>query len=161
MLTSADGNDRIETREGRARLDTATGLYHPYLDIKKVPTIGVGTTVYPDGRRVTMNDPPATRAQIDAWFAWGMLQAENAMSKAIHVNVTQNQFDALASLVYNIGEHHFETSTLLARLNAGLITQAADQFLVWDKIIEDGHAIVSAGLAARRADERKQFMGAL
>ncbi len=51
----------------------------------------------------------------------------------VAVPLTQNQFDALVSLIYNIGEGNFASSTLLKMLNAGNYRGAADQFLVWDK----------------------------
>lgn len=47
--------------------------------------------------------------------------------------LTQNQFDSLVSLTYNIGTATFEKSTLLKKLNAGDYQGAAEQFTVWNK----------------------------
>lgn len=67
---------------------------------------------------------------------------------------SQNQFDALCSFIYNVGRGAFLNSTLLALLKAGNIEDAADQFLVWDKV----NGITNSGLAARRAEERELFL---
>ena len=39
--------------------------FKPYLCTAGVPTIGVGATTYPDGRKVTLADPPITKSQMD------------------------------------------------------------------------------------------------
>ena len=69
------------------------------------------------------------------------------------VPLTQNQFDALVSLTYNIGSGAFNNSTLL-KLNKGDYQGAADQFLVWNKA--DGK--VMKGLVRRREAERALFL---
>jgi lysozyme len=61
------------------------------------------------------------------------------------VPLTQNQFDALVSLVFNIGGGAFRKSTLLKKLNAGDIQGAADQFLVWNKGTVNGKRVVLRG----------------
>lgn len=70
------------------------------------------------------------------------------------VSINQNQFDALVSLTYNIGEQAFKDSTLLAKLNKGDIKGAAEQFPRWNK----GGGQVLKGLVRRRADERELFL---
>lgn len=70
------------------------------------------------------------------------------------VPLSQNQFDALVSLVYNIGETAFSNSTLLKKLNAKDYQGAADQFPRWNK----GGGQVLKGLVRRRADERDLFL---
>lgn len=74
---------------------------------------------------------------------------------AIKVPVTQNQFDAMVSLAYNIGtgKDGFAGSTALARLNAGDANGAAEAMTWWNK--SDGQ--VSQGLVNRRADEVELF----
>ncbi len=52
---------------------------------------------------------------------------EQAVTKALRVPVTANQFGALVSLAYNIGPGALTKSTLLKRLNAGKPQEAADQ----------------------------------
>ena len=65
--------------------------------------------------------------------------------------LTQNQFDSLVSLTYNIGTGTFEKSTLLKKLNAGDYQGAADQFTVWNK----GGGKILQGLVDCRAKEKE------
>ncbi|ENU92029.1 hypothetical protein F971_03122 [Acinetobacter vivianii] len=68
--------------------------------------------------------------------------------------LSQNQFDALVNLTYNIGETAFKKSTLLEMLNAGNYRGAADQFLVGDK----SKGKVLNGLVRRCKTERELFL---
>jgi GH24 family phage-related lysozyme (muramidase) len=70
--------------------------------------------------------------------------------------LTQNQFDALVSFTFNLGVGNLQTSTLLKLLNQGLMQEAADQFLRWNKA---GGKEVS-GLTRRRIAERNLFLQA-
>lgn len=72
----------------------------------------------------------------------------------IAVDVTQNQFIALTSFIYNVGVGAFRDSTLLKLLNRGDIQGAADQFLLWNK----AGGKVLAGLTRRREAERALFL---
>lgn len=78
-------------------------------------------------------------------------------------NVGQNQFDALVSLVYNIGCREFDTSTLARLVRAGDFKAVAGdpalnfsngQFIRFNK----SNGKVSNGLTARRIDEAKLFL---
>lgn len=72
----------------------------------------------------------------------------------LHVPLTDNQFSALVSFVFNIGIAQFRTSTLLKKLKAGDYQGAADQFSRWK--YDDGE--VTQGLVIRRAKERSLFL---
>lgn len=78
---------------------------------------------------------------------------EYAVNQAVVVNLSQNQFDALVSLSYNIGMTAFKNSTLLRDLNAADYQKAADQFDVW--IYAKGKKV--QGLINRRAVEKARF----
>jgi hypothetical protein len=78
---------------------------------------------------------------------------EDAVRMQVAVELTQNQFDALVSLVYNIGEGAFSKSTLLRKLNAGDYAGAQAQFAVWRK----AGGKVMPGLVNRRAQEAALF----
>ena len=71
--------------------------------------------------------------------------------------LTQNQFDALVLLVFNIGVTAYRESTLLSCLQNGDRTGASAQFLVWNKITVDGKKQVCKGQVTRRAKERALF----
>lgn len=78
---------------------------------------------------------------------------ERIVNNLVEISLTDNQFNALVALVYNIGETAFRNSTLLKKLNAGDLTGAQDQFRVWRK---SGGKVVQ-GLVNRRAQEAALF----
>ncbi|OCZ20281.1 lysozyme [Acinetobacter pittii] len=124
-----------------------------YLDTGSVPTIGFGTIKYPNGKAVRMGDT-CTRAQAEEWLKNDCKWVDACLDKYVKVKVTQNQFDALASFVYNVGETAFIKSTMLAVLNQGNYIAAANQFDRW--IFDNGKRI--NGLVNRRAAEKKLFL---
>lgn len=111
-------------------------------------TIGVGHI-----RDVEQGDT-CTAAESDAFLRDDLTGAEDAVNRLVVVPVTQGQFNALVSFVFNLGEGALRSSTLLKLLNAGNSSAAADQFLLWV------HAAgrVLPGLIKRRASERMQFL---
>jgi lysozyme len=103
-----------------------------------------------------------TPAQALGWLISDTGAAATAVTQDVKVSITQHQFDALASLVYNAGQGALEhrtgqawtESTLLTELNAGNVTTAANQFLQWDHV--NGKS--DAGLLRRRQLEMALFM---
>jgi lysozyme len=79
--------------------------------------------------------------------------AEHAVEHLVKVALTQGQFDALVSFVYNEGAGKLQTSTLLRYLNAGNYAGAANQFFVWVY----GGGVKLSGLITRRAAEAALF----
>jgi GH24 family phage-related lysozyme (muramidase) len=79
---------------------------------------------------------------------------EKAIDKHVPEKITQNQYDALCSFIFNVGEFAFASSTLLKLLNAGKVQEAADQFLRWNKA--NGKEL--PGLTRRRQAERTLFL---
>ncbi|NNP69899.1 lysozyme [Acinetobacter sp. Ac_5812] len=145
MKTSQVGINLITSFED-LRLDA-------YDDGVGVWTIGYGTTVYPNGIRVKRGDS-CTKAQAMSFFQHDLRRFEAVINQAVKVVVNQNQFDALVSLTYNIGEQAFKDSTLLKKLNAGDFMGAAYQFPKWNR----GGGKVLRGLVRRRAAERELFL---
>jgi len=76
----------------------------------------------------------------------------SCVQKAVSVDVTQNQFDALVSFAFNVGCSAFQSSTLLSELNRGMITdeEGQYQFTRW-------HSGCLAGLERRRFTESLLF----
>lgn len=128
----------------------------PYLDIRRIPTIGYGFTHYLDDTAVTMQDPPISKSDADVLL--GKLASGFAarVMRLITVPVTQNQLDALVSFAYNLGVGSLSGSTLLKLLNAGDYAAASKHFLAWS------HAggVVIAGLLRRRQAEQALFLKA-
>lgn len=81
--------------------------------------------------------------------------AQKAVRAYVKVSLTQAQFDALVSMVYNIGSGNFRTSTTLRLINAGDLYGAAGAMLMFNK----SGGVVLASLDRRRAEEYQQFLG--
>lgn len=147
MKTSAKGRAAITLREGK-RLKR-------YRDSVGIWTIGVGHTAAagpPDPNKVLT----ITDAECDAILARDLAKFEAGVEKAIARPMTQNQFDALVSLAFNIGLGAFGRSSVVRHFNAGNIAKAADSFMLWNKA---GGRVIP-GLVTRRESERKQFLAA-
>ena len=145
MITNAAGLSLIRQAEG-LRL-------RAYLCPANVWTIGIGTTVYPDGRKVRSGDK-CTEQQADRYLAHDLQEFERAVAAMVTVPLTGNQFAALVSLAYNVGIGALRGSTLLRLLNAGDYAGAANQFPRWNR----GGGRVLPGLVKRRAAERDLFL---
>ena len=79
--------------------------------------------------------------------------SERAVKRLVKVPVTQSQYDALVSFVFNVGEGNFAKSTLLRRFNSGQCMAAAQEFKRW--IYAGGKKL--RGLVKRRAAESEMF----
>lgn len=135
-----------------------------YLDTKKgrVPTIGYGHTA-----GVKMGDT-CTQDRANAWLITDIAYAEGVVKKAVDVALSQGQFDALVSFVYNVGPgrkgfadgfvtlRNGNPSSLLRLLNAGDAKGAADQFERW--VYDEG--VKLPGLVKRRLAEKTLFLEA-
>lgn len=128
----------------------------PYIDIAGHPTIGYGATYYQDGRRVAMNDRPITKESALEFKMYHLRQTENAVNKLVKLGINQNQFDALVSWVYNLGEGNLKTSTILKKINANPNDPTIkNSWLQWNKARnpKTGKLEVSNGLSRRRKAE--------
>jgi lysozyme len=83
---------------------------------------------------------------------------EEAILALVYAPLTQNQFDALASLVFNISPGQFKDSEVLRSLNAGEYIAAAAGFDAWRKARINGRLIVVDALVRRRAMEKAMFL---
>jgi len=84
-----------------------------YLCPAEVLTIGYGHTADVQPGDVI------TAQQADTFLLEDVSESERAVNRFVTVPLTQNQFDALVSFVFNLGGHNFKSSTLLIKLNAG------------------------------------------
>ena len=139
MRTSRKGIEFIKAHEG-LRLDA-------YLCPAGVPTIGYGHTY-----NVKMGDR-ITEEQAERFLIGDLIVAETEVNR-YGFDLTQNQFDALVSFVYNIGAGNFRSSTLLKRLKANPNDpDIANQFKRWVY----GGGKVLPGLVRRRNEESKLY----
>lgn len=124
-----------------------------YSDSVGYPTIGYGHKLTAVERAQGLSY--VTEAQAAQLLAGDVADAEIAVNRLVKVALSQNQFDALVSFVYNVGAGAFSRSTMLRRLNAGDYAGAAAQFSVW--VYAGGQRV--AGLVNRRTAEAKFFNG--
>lgn len=101
-----------------------------------------------------------SQSDAEAALASDTETAQNAVRNMVKVPINQNQFDALTSLVYNIGATAFQRSTLLAKLNREDYGGAAAQFGVWVRSRSATHekGVVNPSLVARRDAEKQIFL---
>ena len=127
----------------------------PYLDAVNIPTIGFGSTYYEDGTKVTLKDKPITeeRANELLEFIANKTFSEN-INKVVKVPLNQNQFDALVSFAYNMGNKNFNWSTLLKKLNLSDYVGASSEFLRWNQ----ANGKILNGLVLRRQKEKELFL---
>ena len=121
-----------------------------YKDFGGVVTIGYGTTA-----GVKMGDT-VTKAEAEELLRLDVQRFVDHIAALVTVPLNQNQQDALISFVYNVGPHSFAKSTMLKLINQGLIEDAANQFLRWNR----AGGQVLAGLTRRRIAERELFLRA-
>ncbi|WP_105583292.1 lysozyme [Cronobacter sakazakii] len=144
MQISSNGITKLKREEGE-RLKA-------YLDSRGIPTIGVGHTGKVDGKPVALG--MTITAEKSSELLKGDLQwVVDAISSLVRVQLNQNQYDALCSLIFNIGKTAFAGSTVLRQLNLKNYQAAADAFLLWKKAGNDPDILLP-----RRQRERTLFL---
>lgn len=83
-----------------------------YICPSGIPTIGWGHAVLPNEFFTSI-----TKEQGTDLLRKDVTIAENCINKAVKVPLSQNQFDALVSFVFNNGVNAFLKSTMLRELN--------------------------------------------
>jgi len=119
-----------------------------YKDVGGILTIGYGHTSAA-GKPAVYEGMVITEEEADQ-ILWNDLQIfEQAVNKNVRVPLNPNQFSALVSFVYNVGEGAFRKSTLLKKLNNGEYDAVPAELAKWNKV---GKKTVP-GLVNRRAAE--------
>lgn len=131
---------------------------HVYIDSGGEPTIGIGHLltqserksgkIVIDGKTFNYRDT-LTEEQCRALLDQDLDDTENCINNAVKVALNQNQFDALVSFVFNVGNGAFLGSTLLKVLNLGKYDEVPVQLRRWNK--DNGHVV--KGLTNRRRNE--------
>jgi len=164
MNISADGIDALKRREA----PNGTPVLVCFADTQAngLPTGGWGTT----GHGIEVGKEYQL-AQWDAWFREGVQWAVDAVNAAVKVTLSQNQFDALVSMVYNCGVgkageadgiivlRSGKPSTLLRLVNAGNHSAVPTEMLKWvhDAAYPPGGP-GDPGLINRRNSEGGQYV---
>lgn len=144
MQISNNGIKKLKTEEG----EKLTG----YKDSRGIPTVGVGHTGLVDGNPVSVG-MVITKEKSSELLRSDLKWVERAINTKVKAQINQNQYDALCSLVFNIGESAFSNSTVLRKLNLGDFIGAADAFLMWKKSGKDLNILLP-----RRQRERALFL---
>jgi lysozyme len=123
-----------------------------YKDAVGVWTIGYGHTAAA-GNPKPVSGMVITAKQAEDLLLKDLVKYENAVKKYVKVPLTDNQYGALVSFTYNLGEGNFSKSTLLKKVNAKDFAGAANEFAKWNKA---GGKVLN-GLTRRRAAEAALF----
>ena len=100
---------------------TFEGLYlKPYLCPALVPTIGIGSTLYEDGTKVTLQDAPITAERAEAIlkltlardYLPGVVKASPGLLKSA------SRLGAIVDFAYNCGVPRYRASTLRKRVDS-------------------------------------------
>lgn len=118
-----------------------------------VLTIGIGTTIYPDGKKVKTGDI-ITKEQAFEYLRYELNRTEIVVDSFTTDAINQNQFDSLVSFAYNIGTNALKNSTLLKKVNLNVNDPTIrDEFYKWRL----GGGKVLQGLIRRREAEANLY----
>lgn len=112
-----------------------------------VPTIGYGHI-----KGVTMGDT-ITQDEAEAMLVHELTEYENYVHDCVNAPLSQNQFDAMVSWVFNLGVGNLRASTLLTVVNKGDYAGVPAQIMRWNK----AGGKVLEGLTRRRQAEADLF----
>jgi len=124
-------------------MDYESFVNHPYQDGKGVWTEGIGHT-----EGITKDSPNITREQAMKWLMEDLKPVEEYINE--HFNLTRNQFDSLASLLFNVGVHGIDNTRLYDRL----LNNPDDRHVAYEWVefcLDDGD--FEPGLLKRRCKE--------
>lgn len=121
-----------------------------YQDQAGVWTIGYGHT----GEEVRRN-MVITQAEANKLLLNDLRTAQRGVESLVKVDLTDNQYGAIVSFVFNLGEGRFRSSTLLRKINAGDFDAVPRELAKWNKHTDPktGKKVPNRGLTNRRAAE--------
>jgi lysozyme len=135
-MISDKGIQFIEDREG-VRLVA-------YQDVKGIWTIGVGHTG-PEVKKGLI----WTTEQVSQALQDDLKEVQECIYKNIKYPISQNQYDALCSFIFNVGIDAFAKSTILKKINAGDLAGAGNEFDRWN---------IPQQIIGRRMKEKALFL---
>lgn len=140
LSLSATGVQLIQGHEGTVR--------KVYKDTASINTVCTGhVTNLPLGKVVP-------QSLCDTYLKGDTRIAQDAIKRLVKVPVTQEQYDAMTSLVFNIGGGAFAKSTLLKDINMQHCIAASGEWMRWNR----AGGQVSPGLTNRRRDESNAWL---
>ena len=124
-----------------------------YQDVVGIWTIGYGHT----GSDVT-DGMAISDSKAEQLLHSDVSRFETAVSRLVSVPLNSNEFSALVSLAFNIGDGNLASSTVLKRLNVEDRLGAAAAIDWWNKARVNGDLVVLPGLERRRTSEKALFL---
>ena len=116
----------------------------PYLDSGKVPTIGIGSTVYENGTKVRMTDAPITQKRAIEIIKAHVAKDEVAFRKSLTgVKLSQVEYDSYMDFVYNFGISNWNKSSMLRNLKQGKYVAACEALLKYKYVAKKDCSIRS------------------
>jgi GH24 family phage-related lysozyme (muramidase) len=146
FVTSQKGVDFIAGQEGC--------ILKPYNDAVGYSTIGYGHLILLN--EIEKYSKGITKAEAIELLKSDLRKSEKAITNLVKVNLMQYQFDALVSLVFNIGSGNLQKSTLLKKINE--LAKMDEIEIEWAKHCK-AKGKVLLGLQRRRTAEMKMFKG--
>ena len=137
----------------------------PIIPVKgDVPTIGPGITVYLDGTKVKMTDPPITRKQgLELLKAHMNKDAQRFNKTLINVPISQIEYDLYLDFTYQFGTGAWSGSSMLRNLKKGKYKAACDALLKWKYVAKRDCSIRKNGcygVWTRQVERHTKCMGA-
>lgn len=126
-----------------------------YLCPSGIATIGIGLTVYPDGRKVKLGDK-ITKEQSREYLKQTLEQFEKQIILLIdHLPLPRKALDALIIFSFNVGVNAFAKSTLLKEIkkNRSNLAVIEKEFNKW--VYSNGKVL--QGLMIRRLKEYQLY----
>lgn len=106
-------------------------VLHVYKDQIGLLTVGVGHLLTPEDKRTGRFNNGITREQAIELLKQDIVKTQNEIKKYVKVELNQNQFDALASMIFNTGPGPVVTGTLGKLLNAGNFSDVPGEMMKW------------------------------
>lgn len=140
----------------------------PYYDSVKVATVGTGTTVYPNGQKVKITDPPITKKQAAEYLKFHMNKDAQKFNKSLQgVKLSQDEYDLYMDFTYQFGTGAWLNSSMLRNLKQGKYIQACESLGAWRKVTVNGvkrdcsiRSNNCFGVWVRQQDRMKKCIGA-
>ncbi|MFZ5393316.1 glycoside hydrolase family protein [Acinetobacter seifertii] len=128
------------------------------------PTIGNGTTFYPDGRAVKMTDPAITRKQAFDYLKFTMNKDAQPFNKTLlNIPISQVEYDLYLDFTYQYGVSAWSSSSMLRNLKVGKYKAACDSLLKWKFVAKRDCSIRSNGcygVWSRQLDRHQKCLSA-
>jgi lysozyme len=149
--------DLIKAFEGFHAV-AAPGEAKPYVCPAGYWTQGYGSLRGPKGTKISAKSRHITEMEGMAMLRRDLGSAETSIHRLLPLwswQITDAQFGALVSFIYNLGSGNFSSSTLRRKIRDGDLKGAADEFPRW--VYGGGRKL--PGLVRRRDAERTLFLG--